>query len=126
MNRKLSIQCSIATGSRLMVTIHIHLMFYSLECMNRLICRESVFIQDPFYFKACPSPALSTSTTNDDGALEEAEAIMLSEAIGSKLPVIKNDLKHKIIKRRRESGLNDIVLEEKKPQPEQVCFQMFI
>ena len=37
MNIKLSIQRSIASGSRLMLIIHIHLIFYLLECIIQII-----------------------------------------------------------------------------------------
>lgn len=52
--------------------------------------------------------------------LDLSESIMASEATGSKMPLIKNDLKYKIQKRRRESGLDELKVSYKEPEPEVV------
>ena len=50
--------------------------------------------------------------------LDLSEAIMEAEATGSQMPVIKNELKYKIQKKRRESGLDELKVEYKESQPE--------
>ena len=45
---------------------------------------------------------------------------MAAEATGSRMPIIKNELKYKIQKKRRESGLEELQVQYKKPEPEVV------
>ncbi len=46
-------------------------------------------------------------------SLDLAEAVMKGEATGSQMPIIKNELRYKIQKRRRDSGLEDMKVEYK-------------
>ena len=60
--------------------------------------------------------------------LHDAEAIMAAEATGSRMPIIKNELKYKIQKKRRESGLDELTVEYNDPEPEvvSICAQQSI
>lgn len=80
------------------------------------------------FFQTCvsPSPSLTSDAETalpllDCDHLDLSEAILAREATGSTMPLIKNELKYKIQKKRRDSGLQDLRVEYKEPEPEQVC-----
>ena len=87
-------------------------------------------ITDIFLFQQCtsPSPSIwSEASELPDLKLDVnlvdlnlSEAIMAAEATGSQMPVIKNELKYRIQKKRRESGLEELKVDYKEAEPEVV------